>query len=101
MSGRKIKIIHDGSLSVVKGSKVVDAETGETLQWVRRVEVILDARGDVEAVLYVAAPEIEIDATVSEERAEEMVVAERVANEVEKRVTRLIEGLLTENRTHL
>jgi len=57
---RKIKIIHDGDIAAFK-TRVVDAETGEPIKWVRRVELVFDAREHVEARIYVISPEVEVE----------------------------------------
>lgn len=80
----KIKIIHDGKLGT-QGSKVVDAETGESIPWVQRVEVILDPREAPRAHIYTIAPEL--DMTVEAEITPyERQMAERIADAVMQRL---------------
>lgn len=85
---RTIKIIGGGDGRVDRTWRVVDAETGQHFAGVRRVELIADARGVGEAILYIhpMGVEVEIEATIAEVRADELTAAERVAGEVEKRV---------------
>lgn len=100
MSTRKIKITHDGSLNVVRGTRVLDAETGEQLQWVRRVEIILDAaHGAPEAVLYITAPEVEVvvEAEVSEnQRAQEERIAHAVIVGIKNFIRREVTSRFTQ-----
>jgi hypothetical protein len=100
MSERRIKITGGGDGMVHSTWQVLDAETGEYIKGVRRVEIIADARGVGEAVLYIGTPglEVDIDALRMEERAEDLTAAERVASEVEKRVNERIAYLLRELR---
>lgn len=95
MTGRRIKITGGGDGKVHSTWRVVDAETGEPIAGVRRVEIIADARGVGEAILYVGTPglEVDIDALSTEERAEDLTAAERVASEVEKRIVENLAGL--------
>lgn len=96
---RRIRIEHDGELSVHK-MRILDAETREQLPYVRRVEITADAQdGIVKAIVYTAG--VEIAATVEasiEERPpfiDEIVdrVAARVITSFETRL-RGIEQLL-------
>jgi hypothetical protein len=100
MSTRKIKITHDGGLSVVKGTRVLDAETGEDLQWVRRVEIVFDAgHGAPEAILYVTAPELEITTEVEireNERAQEECIADAVVVRLKNFIIRQFSPRLTQ-----
>ena len=97
---RKIKITHDGSRSVSAGTKVVDADTGEPVQRVRRIEIILDAADQVpEAVLYIALPEIEITAEVEireNERTQEERIADAVVARLKNFILRHIQGNLVQ-----
>jgi hypothetical protein len=56
---RRIRITHDGGLSVAHSTKVLDAETGELIKWVSRVELVFDAREGIQAIIYVI-PETDI-----------------------------------------
>jgi hypothetical protein len=40
---RKLKVVSNGRVS---GTKVVDVDTGETLDCVERIELVIDANGD-------------------------------------------------------
>lgn len=54
----RVKIVSDGTLG---GSKVVNAETGETLDHVRRIELVLDCETGVQCILDVIRPDMEIE----------------------------------------
>jgi len=80
----KIRITHDGGLST-QGVKIVDADTGEPIPWVARVEVAIDPREGVRAFIYTIAPELDITAE-AELSPYERSMAERIAEAVIKRI---------------
>lgn len=98
MSERRIKIV-GGDGKVWKEWRVLDAETGESIKGVSRVEIIADASGEAQAVLYMHpfGVEVEIEMT-AKERAEELTAAQRVASEVEGRIRELIQALFHRER---
>ena len=53
----KIKMVSDGT---VLGTRVIDAETGNLVEWVTRVELVLDARDLPRATLYVVGVEVDV-----------------------------------------
>ena len=53
----KVKIISDGN---PYGSAVVNAETGEPIEWVSRVEIVITPGDCPHAVITVVNPELEI-----------------------------------------
>lgn len=56
---RRIRIIHNGSPNPL-GMQILDAETGEMIKYVTRVELLADAQtNEVRAVLYII-PELDI-----------------------------------------
>jgi hypothetical protein len=57
---KKIRITHDGSMDVVNGTKITDAQTGESVEWVSRAEITLDAAHGPQAVLHIAHPQLNI-----------------------------------------
>jgi hypothetical protein len=57
---RRVRITHDGSVSS-HNVKVVDAETGELIRYVSRVEFVADANTrELTAVIFIYAPEIDV-----------------------------------------
>jgi hypothetical protein len=83
---RRIKIVGSGPARDGNWS-ITDAETGESIAGVRRVEFTGDARGNVSyAVLYIELPEVEIvadDVTFTQENRD---LATKIADEVERRL---------------
>jgi hypothetical protein len=80
----KIGITHDGGLNT-QGCKIVDADTGEPIPWVARVEVAIDPREGVRAFIYTIAPELDIT-TEAELSPHERSMAERIADAVLTRI---------------
>lgn len=57
----KVRITHDGNGPAGYNTKITDAETGEPLGYVQRVEMDIQANGDpVIAVLTVAMPVVDV-----------------------------------------
>lgn len=56
---RRIRITHDGSMRALD-MRIVDAETGEPIRWVKRVEIVADAKGEISAIITVHAPELDL-----------------------------------------
>jgi hypothetical protein len=57
---KKIRITHDGSMDVVNGTKITDAQTSESIEWVSRAEITLDAAHGPQATLYIANPQLSL-----------------------------------------
>lgn len=60
---------------------ITDAKTGESIQWVRRVEFVLDGEHGARAIIYVDGPgvDVEMPAVIApEQRAQEQRIAEAV-----------------------
>lgn len=56
---RRIRIEHGGSMRAID-AKITDAETGEQIRYVSRVELVFDASEGISAILYVFAPDVDI-----------------------------------------
>lgn len=84
---RRIRIEHDGSMNPIN-VKVLDAETGELVQWVQRVEFVADARGELTAVVFVHAPELDVtvDAEIRDQLPESHTAEIRIVNAVMARL---------------
>lgn len=62
---RRVRITHNGGLNPVTDTRVLDAETGEMIEWVSRVELVFDPREGVQAIIYVIPEaDITVDAEV-------------------------------------
>jgi hypothetical protein len=57
----RVKITHDGSFDCASGgTTIVNADTGEPIGMVSRIDIVLDAMDGPSAILYVASPQVDM-----------------------------------------
>jgi hypothetical protein len=92
---RRVRIVHDGSPSS-RTMRILDAETGEQIRYVTRVEFVADASGEIKAVLSIVGPELDVivNAIIDERSAEERI-ADRVLAQLAPQLDRIERQLLS------
>lgn len=100
---QRLRITHDGSLSATN-ARVVDAETGESVPWVQRVEIVLDPREPPRAFVYALAPQLDVtvEAEISpHDRNAVDRIAEAVVARIQEQRTRLVDSLERLNQAQM